>query len=90
MSSSRPLSPNKFAFPSLCQPLGNFTLGVRSGDPSVLQAAKQKSVVKFKESCWKLSYYLTMEVYALAITHPEPWFTSTAAMWEGWPGQVIK
>eukprot|EP00897_Mesotaenium_endlicherianum_P002276 jgi/Mesen1/2076/ME000151S01339 len=58
------------------------------------KAAIEKVHTKFKESCWKSLYYLSAEVFALAITYDEPWFTNSRAFWEGpgnlrWPDQTV-
>lgn len=56
---------------------------------------KEKQLVKFKESSWKCVYYLTAEIFALAVSCHEPWFTDTKYFWTGpgdlqWPDQMIK
>ena len=56
---------------------------------------RRKKIRKFKESAWKCVYYLSAEIFALAVTYDEPWFTNTRNFWVGpgeqvWPDQKIK
>ncbi|KAL3824020.1 hypothetical protein ACJIZ3_020049 [Penstemon smallii] len=56
---------------------------------------RNKKIRKFKESAWKCIYYLSAEVFALAVTYNEPWFTNTKYFWVGpgnqaWPDQKYK
>eukprot|EP00850_Spirogloea_muscicola_P006428 SM000030S11437 [mRNA] locus=s30:633472:636225:- [translate_table: standard] len=58
-------------------------------------AALARTHAKFKESCWKATYYSASELLALAVTVPEPWFLDTEKYWLGpgdqcWPDQLIK
>lgn len=74
------------------QNLGRFVL-FRNGKKSLNKEeaeTKEKTLVKFTESCWKLTYYIILEVYVLFITKDEPWALNTAAFWEGWPSQTVK
>ncbi|GLJ26174.1 hypothetical protein SUGI_0502050 [Cryptomeria japonica] len=55
----------------------------------------KKRHTKFKESAWKCIYYLSAEIFALAVTYNEPWFTNTQNFWVGpgnqvWPDQKAK
>lgn len=55
----------------------------------------RKKINKFKESAWKCVYFLSAEIFALCVTHDEPWFTDTKYFWVGpgdqiWPDQKIK
>ncbi len=55
----------------------------------------QVRLTKFKESAWKCVYYLSAEVFALAITYNEPWFTDSKHFWLGpgeqrWPNQMTR
>ncbi|XP_058775577.1 ASC1-like protein [Vicia villosa] len=55
----------------------------------------RKKIGKFKESAWKCVYFLSAEIFALAVTYNEPWFTDTSYFWVGpgnqrWPDQKIK
>ncbi|KAL2609829.1 hypothetical protein R1flu_028402 [Riccia fluitans] len=57
--------------------------------------ALRKTVVKFKESSWKLCYFLSAEIFALTATHDEAWFMDTMKFWVGpgdqiWPDQLCK
>lgn len=56
---------------------------------------QRKKFIKFKESAWKGLYYLTAEVFALAVTYNEPWFTESKQFWIGpgdqqWPNQMMR
>ncbi|KAK6157740.1 hypothetical protein DH2020_011988 [Rehmannia glutinosa] len=56
---------------------------------------RKKKIRKFKESAWKCIYFLSAEIFALAVTYNEPWFTKTKYFWEGpgdlaWPDQKYK
>ena len=56
---------------------------------------RKKKIRKFKESAWKCVYFLSAEIFALAATYDEPWFTDTRYFWVGpgnqiWPDQKIK
>ncbi|KAL3501583.1 hypothetical protein ACH5RR_036032 [Cinchona calisaya] len=56
---------------------------------------QRKKIRKFKESAWKCIYYLSAELFALAVTYNEPWFTKTKYFWVGpgdqaWPDQKNK
>lgn len=56
---------------------------------------RNKKIHKFKESAWKCVYFLSAEIFALAITYNEPWFTNTNNFWVGpgtqrWPDQKAK
>lgn len=55
----------------------------------------KKKIGKFKESAWKCVYFLSAEIFALAVTYDEPWFTDTRYFWVGpgsqiWPDLKIK
>lgn len=54
-----------------------------------------RKLTKFKESAWKGLYYLTAELFALAVTYNEPWFTESKQFWVGpgdqrWPNQMTR
>ncbi|KAG9149881.1 hypothetical protein Leryth_023453 [Lithospermum erythrorhizon] len=56
---------------------------------------RAKKICKFKESAWKCVYFLSAEIFALAVTYNEPWFKKTIYFWEGpgnraWPDQKYK
>ncbi|KAI5678773.1 hypothetical protein M9H77_09723 [Catharanthus roseus] len=56
---------------------------------------QKKKIRKFKESAWKCVYFLSAEVFALAVTYNEPWFKNTKYFWVGpgnqiWPDQKYK
>ncbi|GER50456.1 LAG1 longevity assurance homolog 3 [Striga asiatica] len=56
---------------------------------------QKKKMRKFKESAWKCIYYLSAEIFALAVTFNEPWFRNTKYFWVGpgdqaWPDQTYK
>ncbi|KAL0430045.1 UNVERIFIED_CONTAM: ASC1-like protein [Sesamum radiatum] len=53
---------------------------------------RKKKIRKFKESAWKCLYFLSAEIFAVAVTYNEPWFTNTKYFWQGpgdqaWPDQ---
>ncbi len=55
----------------------------------------QKKLTKFKESAWKCVYYSAAEIFALAITYNEPWFTDSKMFWLGsgeqrWPNLMTR
>ncbi|KAG6547696.1 hypothetical protein Mapa_011146 [Marchantia paleacea] len=57
--------------------------------------ALQKTHVKFKESMWKMCYYLSAEIFALVTSYNEPYFYDTEKFWLGpgsqhWPDQKAK
>ncbi|KAG6550431.1 hypothetical protein Mapa_008394 [Marchantia paleacea] len=65
--------------------------GVSEADKDALR----KTLVKFKESSWKLCYFLSAEMFALAATYNEPYFSDTMKFWVGpgtqnWPNQLCK
>ncbi|KAL3699577.1 hypothetical protein R1sor_017599 [Riccia sorocarpa] len=65
------------------------------GASAVEKDALRKTVVKFKESSWKLCYFLSAEIFALTATYNEAWFTDTMKYWVGpgdqiWPDQLCK
>ncbi|XP_073304227.1 ASC1-like protein isoform X1 [Primulina huaijiensis] len=56
---------------------------------------QKKKIRKFKESAWKCIYFLSAEIFALAVTYDEPWFKNTKYFWVGpgnqsWPDQKCK
>lgn len=56
---------------------------------------RKKKMRKFKESAWKCVYYLSAEIFSLAVTYNEPWFKDTKYFWAGpgdqfWPDQTYK
>jgi ceramide synthetase len=56
---------------------------------------QHRRLMKFKESAWKGLYYLTAELFALAVTYNEPWFTESKQFWIGpgdqrWPNQMTR
>lgn len=56
---------------------------------------QETKIHKFKESAWKFIYFLSAEIFALAVTYNEPWFTETKYFWKGpkdqaWPEQMCK
>ncbi|XP_019181173.1 PREDICTED: ASC1-like protein [Ipomoea nil] len=56
---------------------------------------RRKKIQKFKESAWKYVYFISAEIFALAVTYNEPWFTKTKYFWVGpgdqvWPDQKCK
>jgi hypothetical protein len=60
-----------------------------------LEEYNRRRLIKFKESAWKGLYYLTAELFALAVTYNEPWFTESKQFWVGpgdqrWPNQMTR
>ncbi|XXG72834.1 hypothetical protein AAC387_Pa07g1844 [Persea americana] len=56
---------------------------------------ERRKVKKFKESAWKLVYFLSAEILALSVTYDEPWLRNTKCFWVGpgeqvWPDQKTK
>lgn len=69
------------------------TSGARKGFTD--KDALRRTIVKFKESSWKLCYFLSAEILALYISHNEPYFTDSGKFWVGpgsqqWPDQKVK
>jgi ceramide synthetase len=55
---------------------------------------RQKKHIKFKESGWKFMYYLSGEIFALAVSYNEPWFMDSSKYFVGpgdqvWPDQSV-
>jgi len=76
---------------AICGAKHSFT-GVVSKD---LDDYQHRRLTKFKESAWKGLYYLTAELFALAVTYNEPWFTESKQFWVGpgdqrWPNQMTR
>ncbi|CAL1381665.1 unnamed protein product [Linum trigynum] len=67
---------------------GRLILG--KGYPSIhlVTREERKTITKFKESAWKLVYFLSSELLALYVSHNEPWFTNTNYFWKG-PGDQV-
>ncbi|XP_016445147.1 alternaria stem canker resistance protein 1 [Nicotiana tabacum] len=53
-----------------------------------INGGRRRRINKFKESAWKLVYFLSAEILALAVTCNEPWFTNTRYFWSG-PGDLV-
>ncbi|MQL95442.1 hypothetical protein Taro_028119, partial [Colocasia esculenta] len=51
---------------------------------------KRAKVVKSSESMWKLTYYLLVQLWVLAITYHEPWSRDLKQYFRGWPKQDLK
>lgn len=56
---------------------------------------RKKKMRKFKESAWKCVFYLSAEIFSLAVTYDEPWFKVTKYFWAGpgdqfWPDLKYK
>lgn len=84
---------DRFVFEKLARRL-IFGKGQHMQEEHMLEEQKKK-VRKFKESAWKCLYFLSGEVFALAVTYDEPWFTNTRYFWVGpgdqvWPNQKYK
>ncbi|KAK1263168.1 ASC1-like protein 3 [Acorus gramineus] len=64
--------------------LSNGAVSVRIGE------AKQAKIIKFSESMWKATYYITIQLWVLAIIVQEPWSRDTKEYFKGWPNQDLK
>lgn len=53
-----------------------------------INGGRRRRINKFKESAWKLVYFLSAEILALVVTCNEPWFTNTRYFWSG-PGDLV-
>ena len=49
---------------------------------------ERKTITKFKESAWKLVYFLSADVLALYVSCNEPWFVDTKCFYVG-PGDQV-
>ena len=71
------------AFPTLphhAQPLGvRLMFNVKKTDIRVDQAR----LTKWKESCWKMTYYLGSSILGLLVSYREIWFLDTRHFWVG-------
>ncbi|CAA6661498.1 unnamed protein product [Spirodela intermedia] len=72
-----------------------FVLGKGHVKVDVEAYGRRKLLNKFKESAWKFVYFLSAEIFILAVTYNEPWFTDTTKFWVGpgdqiWPNQRMK
>uniref|UniRef100_A0A2P2KGI1 Uncharacterized protein MANES_10G071500 n=1 Tax=Rhizophora mucronata TaxID=61149 RepID=A0A2P2KGI1_RHIMU len=63
---------------------------VRTKATPKLDEATRATIVKCRESMWKLMYYGAVELFVLKITYNEPWFRDTGAYFKGWPDQELK
>ncbi|URE46885.1 ASC1-like protein [Musa troglodytarum] len=52
--------------------------------------ARWSKVVKCSESMWQLTYYVTVQIWALSIIKQEPWSLDTKEYFKGWPNQELK
>ncbi|KAJ0984108.1 hypothetical protein J5N97_002464 [Dioscorea zingiberensis] len=58
--------------------------------PVKIDEARQAKIIKCCESLWKLTYYITVELWVLSIMKNEPSPLDTSAYFEGWPNQELK
>ncbi|GLJ30150.1 hypothetical protein SUGI_0596390 [Cryptomeria japonica] len=70
-------------------------LGPSEGSDQREQKKWKKRNGKFKESAWKCLYFLSAELFGLAVLYNESWFTDTQKFWVGpgdqvWPDQKVK
>uniref|UniRef100_A0A1D1YSZ3 LAG1 longevity assurance 2 n=1 Tax=Anthurium amnicola TaxID=1678845 RepID=A0A1D1YSZ3_9ARAE len=67
-------------------------LRLLGGGASLLKIdeAKRAKVAKCSESMWKLTYYVSVQLWALAIIYLEPWSGDTKQYFKGWPNQELK
>jgi hypothetical protein len=54
----------------------------KDGKYEIPENADEK-LKKWKESCWKLTIYISFTLLALAVSYNEPWFTDTRHFWIG-------
>ncbi|GJP55687.1 hypothetical protein CLOM_g14625 [Closterium sp. NIES-68] len=66
------------------------------GSPAAIdREALLKTHSKYKESLWKIAYYLSSCIFCFFVTFGEPWLTDTKYYWIGpgskvWPDQMAK
>ncbi|RRT75484.1 hypothetical protein B296_00010899 [Ensete ventricosum] len=73
--------------------LGLFWIARAEGKKAVLMMndeARWSKVVKCSESMWKLTYYVTVQIWVLSIIKQEPWSLDTTEYFKGWPNQELK
>ncbi|KAL2649710.1 hypothetical protein R1flu_017838 [Riccia fluitans] len=74
---------------------GKTDLSAKKGISEAEKESLRKTLVKFKESAWKMCYFLSAEIFALVVTYHEPYFLNTEMFWRGpgsqiWPDQKAK
>nr|ABK25930.1 unknown [Picea sitchensis] len=57
---------------------------------TVTREIQQGKITKCKESLWKLTYYMAVQIFIFLILYKEPWFVDRKQLFEGWPDQTIK
>ncbi|CAL9059378.1 unnamed protein product [Musa banksii] len=99
ISCSCSVSPSDPSSPASCSTassirFGSFPCAMRLfGKKAVLMMndeAKWSKVVKCSESMWKLTYYVTVQIWVLSIIKQEPWSLDTKEYFKGWPNQEMK
>lgn len=70
-------------------------LGSSEGLSQREQKERKKRHGKFKEAAWKFLYFLSAELFEVAVLYKESWFTNTRHFWVGpgdqiWPDQKVK
>lgn len=55
----------------------------------LIDDARQSKIVKCSESMWKLTYYVSMQLWVISIIQQEPWSLNTKEYFKGWPNQEI-
>ncbi|KAG6483373.1 hypothetical protein ZIOFF_060018 [Zingiber officinale] len=76
---------DRFVYKLCAMRLLGYKTHVRMND-----VAKWSKIVKCTESMWKLTYYATVEIWALSIIQREPWSLDTKQYFKGWPNQELK
>lgn len=55
-----------------------------------LKDGNEAKILKSKESMWKLTCYITSELFIYNISCNEPWFYDTNSFFDDWPNQTLK
>ncbi|KAH7672915.1 ceramide synthetase protein [Dioscorea alata] len=58
--------------------------------PAKIDEAKRAKIIKCCESLWKLTYYITVQLWVFSIMKEGPSPLNTRAYLEGWPNQELK
>ncbi|XP_020274215.1 ASC1-like protein 3 [Asparagus officinalis] len=51
--------------------------------------ARDSKIVKCSESMWKLTYYVSVQLWVISIIQQEPWSLKTKEYFKGWPNQEM-
>jgi ceramide synthetase len=69
--------------PPCAQPTGRYFMFRKAGGAYTEPKNSDAKLMKWKESCWKLTIFTLFTLLALAVSHDEPWFTDTKHFWIG-------